>query len=799
VTVADVATVRRGVVDPPASLALVDGREAVILALRMAPERRVDRWAAGMRAAVADFAATLPAGIALDIRFDQSAHTDRRLADLAGNLALGAALVVGVLMVTLGWRAALVVATALPLTSLAALAALNAWGVPIHQMSVTGLIVALGLVVDSAIVMTDAVRAGRARGLGPAAAVSAAADRLWLPLASATVTTILAFMPIALMPGSAGEFVGPIAYSVILALVTSYAVAMTVVPALAGRFLAGAGEARGRLAGLADRGLRLPGAARLFRRAVRLGLDHPRLSMLAASLPAVLGVVGMTTLPEQFFPPSDRAQFRIQVFLSDQASIERTQAVVAQADRALAARPEILAVDWVLGGSAPKIYYNVTQDQDRVPSYAEAQVSVRSVAAVARLIPELQGELDRLIPEARVLVRPYLQGPPVDAPVEIRIFGPEPSQLREIGEAVRRRLAGLADVTHVTTDLEGARPVLTVVADEAAARLSGLTPGGIARQLDAALAGAVGGTVVEGAEEMPVRVRVAGEARLSVAELSALALMPPGIAGEAWAAAGRAPPGADGLPAVPLTALAALALTPRASAIARRDGERVNAVVGHVGQGVLPATVLARLTTSLAADPVALPPGYRLEVGGDAAERDKAVGNLAGSLGLIAVLSVATLVLTFNAFRFAAVVAAVAGLSMGLGLLALTLAGYPFGFVVIVGLLGLAGVAINAAIIILSALKADPRALAGDRDRIADIVASDTSRHILSTTLTTFGGFLPLMLAPGGFWPPFAVTIAGGVALTTLVSFWFVPAAFSLLARPAAARAAAAARGPAVA
>ena len=177
-----------------------------------------------------------------------------------------------------------------------------------------------------------------------------------------------------------------------------------------------------------------------------------------------------------------------------------------------------------------------------------------------------------------------------------------------------------------------------------------------------------------------------------------------------------------------------------------------------------------------------LPAGYRMEIGGDSAERSDAVGDLLSSVGLIVVLMLATIVLTFNSFRLTAVVFAVAFQAMGLGLLCLTLFDFPFGFQPIIALVGLSGVAINAAIIIMSRLRRDPNAVAGQVLAIRDGVM-ETSRHIISTTITTFAGFLPLMLSDGGFWPPFATAIAGGVLLSGIVSFFFVPPAFMLITR----------------
>jgi multidrug efflux pump subunit AcrB len=232
---------------------------------------------------------------------------------------------------------------------------------------------------------------------------------------------------------------------------------------------------------------------------------------------------------------------------------------------------------------------------------------------------------------------------------------------------------------------------------------------------------------------------------------------------------------------VNLASLGRLEFEPAAGLIARRQGERVNTIEAYLRADVLPSAVQAKIRDALAAEGLQLPPGYRLEFGGESAERDTAVGNLMANVGLIVVLLIITVVLSFNSFRLSAIVFAVAGLAPGLGLLTVWAFGYPFGFQVIVGLMGLVGLAINAAIVILAELKSDRRAVGGDLSAIAAGVQNCT-RHIGSTTLTTLGGFLPLILDGGGFWPPFALAIAGGTVLTTVLSFFLVPAAFRLFA-----------------
>ena len=195
--------------------------------------------------------------------------------------------------------------------------------------------------------------------------------------------------------------------------------------------------------------------------------------------------------------------------------------------------------------------------------------------------------------------------------------------------------------------------------------------------------------------------------------------------------------------------------------------------------GILPEIALEAVQAELARDPVAVPAGYRLAVGGDSDERAGTVNNLMAPIGLIIVLAIATIVLTFNRFKLSLITGVVAILSMCMSLLALEIFNYPFGIQALIGVIGSIGVSINAAIIILTALQQDAGAMMGNLDRIREIVM-ESSRHIISTTTTTFGGFLPLIIEGGGFWPPFAMSIAGGVLLSTIISLYFTPVAFTM-------------------
>jgi multidrug efflux pump len=763
VRLGDIADIRKTVNYPPTEIAVVNNQQAVVVATRMLPNLRIDQWSASVQKALTAFTQTLPNNVTLEVIFDQSSYTEARLNALVGNIALGFAIIAAVLLITLGWQAALIVTLSLPLTVLFTLSVMNFYGLPIHQMSVTGLVVALGIMVDNAIVMADTVKTNIEKGQRRLDAIAHAVNHLWLPLLGSTLTTVLAFMPIVLMPGPAGEFVGGIALSVIFSLVGSYIISHTIVAGLAGRFISR--HRHKNSTRWYQSGISLPALNRVFVRLLNWSLIHRKLVITLVFCLPLFGFIAAKQLQEQFFPSSDRDMFQIELFLPAQSSIINTERVSEVLTNYLEALDGIESVRWFIGKNAPSFYYNLMPTKDGAQYYGQGMVTATNFAAANRLIPQIQRTLDDMLPEAQILVRKLEQGPPFNAPVELRVFGPNLDRLKAIGDDIRAFMAATQDIIHSRSTLQPGTPKVWINIDEAKANLAGLSLVQVAKQLNTTLSGQTNGSVIEATESIPVRVRIGNEQRDDLAALANINITNP-----------------NSLQSIALTAIADLEIKPSRGAIPHRNGIRVNVIEGYIRAGVLPSIVLNRIKENMAKADYQLPNGYQIEFGGESAERNKAVGKLMASVGLILTLLLTVVVLSFNSFRLSAIIFLSAFQSIGLGLLSVYIFDYPFGFTVIIALLGLMGLAINAAIVIIAELKMDEKAIQGDRAAIIRCVQS-CARHISSTTITTVGGFLPLILAGGGFWPPFAVAVAGGTVLTTLLSFIFVPAAFSLLSQ----------------
>ena len=771
VKLSDIARLTKAPMTPLTDVALVDGERAIVLGAYFDDQLRVERWSAAVANVVENFQRAYASEIRVETIFSQQQYIDARLNNLLANLCLGGAAVVLVVLVLMGWRSMIVVGVTLPLCSFMVLSGMRVLEIPMHQMSITGLIIALGLLIDNAIVIVEDVRARIFDGDSTLVAIRRGIRHLAMPLFGSTLTTALAFTPIATLPGPPGEFVGTIAISVILAISASFLLAMTVVPALLG--MMSSDTTRRNV--LSD-GLRLGFMRKLYAGTLQAALRVPPLGVLLGCVLPAIGFVVARDLPEQFFPPSDRNQLQIEVELPARESVDRTLATVRTLHKKVVANPAIERAHWSVGRSAPTFYYNVVPSRRGTPFYAQAIVDLADTSDVTRLVRSLQQELSEHLAECRIVVRQLEQGPPFDAPIEVRVVGPDLAKLQALGSQLRLLLSHTSHVIHTRSDLEETIPKIVLDVDAEESSRAGQNIAGLSRLLYTTLEGAPAGKLLDGEEALPVTVRMASRGGKQLDRLAALEL----AGSPRRPALGR--PDGPPKPTInpPLAAIADFQLGSDVAAIVRINGERTNEIKAYLNAGVLPSTVLAEFQQRLATADFRLPPGYRIDFGGEGAERSSAVQRLVANATLLFTLMILTLVVSFRSFRCAAVIVSVGGLAIGLGPLSLWLFGYPFGFMAIVGTMGLVGVAINDSIVVLAAIRGDEAARSGDINAVTDVVVSCT-RHIITTTLTTIVGFTPLILSGGGFWPPLAITIACGVGGATFLALYFVPSLHLLL------------------
>ncbi len=779
VRLSNLARVKKTIADPPDSLAIVEGRRSVVLGVFVRENSRIDLWATATNRALDDFESELPTGIDLDRIFNQTEYVSSRLSKLLTNLLMGGTAVFLVILVLMGWRSAIVVSIALPLAAMMVLFGMRMLAIPVHQMSVTGLIIALGLLIDNAIVVVDETSKRLRNGTPAPLAVGKSVKHLFWPLFGSTLTTALAFAPIALMPGPAGEFVGAIAMTVIMAIFSSFFLAMTIIPAIAARISPfqnrentnSPAHVAPHTATWLQAGFSSQWLARAYQRLLDFIFRAPVLGVLLGVIFPILGFGVATQLKEQFFPPADRDQLHIELELSPTSSLAGTLQTTEAIREVLLEEAEITRVDWFIGESAPAFYYNLIPRRTNVSQYAQALVKFKSIENQAELIQRLQAKLDQEFSHARTLVRQLEQGPPFDAPVEVRLFGPDLDRLQQLGAELRRVLVDTTGVIHTRAEMDEVLPKIAFDIKEERAQAAGLNLTEIAMQLSASTDGLIGGSIVEATEELPVRVRLENENRAGINSITNLDMVDPtrSIASEKGRYRG-----------VPISAIADVSLKSGFGSITHLAGRRMNEIQVYIPAGVLPSTVLTAFQERLDKSGFELPAGYLLRYGGESAKRDEAISNLMASVGILLVLMVATLVLSFGSFRVATIVGFVGALSVGLGMGALWMFGYPFGFTAIIGTMGLMGVAINDTIVVLAAIRENEAAAAGDRVAMREVVTKST-RHVVSTSLTTMAGFTPLILGGGGFWPPLAVAIAGGVGGATILALILAPSAYLLL------------------
>ncbi|TVQ32556.1 MAG: efflux RND transporter permease subunit, partial [Wenzhouxiangella sp.] len=651
------------------------------------------------------------APLQIEEMFYQPHWVERRLSELGRSLLLGVLIVAAVLLLAMGLRMGLLVAILLPLVTLSGLAVYAIGGGVLHQMAVAGMVIALGMLVDNAIVMVENIQWHLDQGKKPAQAAAAAVKELAGPLAAATGTTLAAFTPLLLATGDTADFTRAIPVMVMLILGISYLYAVFVTPTVATAVLHPGGSRSSRR--LDAFGQRLG----------QLALRAPKRVLLATGVMIVLALALSPLMQRDFFPSTDRNQLIVDLHFSEGTRVESTDLAASQVAAELAGLPGVREVHHFSGFSGPRFYYNLIETP-RAPHLARVVAVTDSDRDLPGLMHWARAHLPELIPEAQIVTRRLGQGPPVDAPVEIRLFGRDGAALTVAVEQVMRELRttpGAVDVRHRLGD---GIPTLHFDIDEAEAARYGVSRSAIAQALAQATQGSQISTWRAGREPVPMLLRNPEGDQLPEPALAGLSIST-----------------RQGLMPLDLFVRTRLDLQP--SVIEHRDLERITAVLAETAEGYTYGRVLNAAWPRLQA--LDLPEGVRLALGGSAAEADSANSALFRTLPIGALMLVVFLLWQFNSFRLAGIVLVTVPLA-AVGIVpGLILTGQVFSFTAMLGVVALIGIVVNNAIVLIDLIES--KRLAGlTIDQAITTAVARRIRPILLTTATTIAGLIPLTL-----------------------------------------------------
>lgn len=735
----DIADVRRETVTPVSEIVRHDGQPTLLLGVIPRPGIDVVRFGEETRAVVD--ALELPAQTAIVV--DQPRRVEARLAELGGALLQGVLIVGAVLFLAMGMRLGLVVASIVPLVTMSSLALYAAAGGVLQQISVAGLVLALGLLVDNGIVVAERVQWRLDRGQDAESAAAATVRELALPLASATGTTVAAFVPLLLSEGGAGDFTRAIPQLVMLTLVVSLVMALTVTPTLA------AWTFRPRPAASSATPVWL-------QRFSSLPVRRPW-AMVALGGLLVAGSLSLAgSVDQQFFPASDRNELLVSIELSDAAHLDATDAVAQTLERMLANRNDVDSVLAFVGRSVPRFYYNV-QSTPQSPRLAQLLVTTRGIEDVDA-VRDAVLEVAETIPEARIVPRRLEQGPPVAAPVELRLYGDDLDRLWVAATELSAEVRAIPGAIDVHQDLSTGVPTLAVDPSDAQLVRSGLTRQDVAFAMLAHSRGLPAGTLQLGDDEVPVVVRDPRGERLSPSEAAQV---------DVWSQTGP----------VPLGALADVRVDVRPAEIHRRDGQRLVTVSARLAPDTTFSSVIG--PAQAAAETLAERHGLRLELGGELEGSGQANGAIFVAAPLGGAMLLGFLLAQFRSFRRVGVVLATVPLAATGVIPGLLIFDQPFGFTSLLGVFALIGIVVNNAIILVDYVEIR-RSEGGTLGEAVQDAVLVRWRPILLTTATTIAGMIPLLFSVSTLWPPLASALISGLLGSTLLTLVVVPALLML-------------------
>ena len=746
----DIASVRRGQEDPPAYLVRSRGQDALLLGVVMGKGENGLAFGQRLGEFVAAEQARLPLGMELTALTNQTDAIAKAVDLFQLKFLVAVAVVMAVSMLAIGWRAGLVVGIAVPLTLGLTFLLMKLAGVNLDRITLGALIISLGLLVDDAIIAIEMMIVKMEEGWDRVRAATHAWNVTAAPMLFGTLVTVAGFVPIGFAQSGVGEYAGNIFWVLAFALLVSWAVAVTFTPYLGVKMLPRYEKHD------SASPYQTPVYQRL--RALVTTCVRRRKTVVAATLLLlVLSVFAMANLVQkQFFPSSDRPEVLVSVNLPQGSAIQSTDATVRRLESILTEMPEVRTLSSYVGAGAPRFFISANPEQPD-PAFAKLIAIGHDAAARNRIMQELQRRIDAgEFPEARVRVTRLLFGPPVQWPVSFRLVGPDPVELRRLGNELRELMAAHPHTRNTHLDWDERAPVLQIDADLDRLRQMGLTPRELAQQLQFQLGGVPVTELRQDIRTVQLQAR---------ADRAGGVLLPGQI--ELRTQDGRK---------LALAQLGQVEVRYEDPVIKRYNRERFLAVNADVDDAQ-PPDVTHELWDRMAGLRERLPEGYRIDIGGSVEQSGKADGSIQKLQPLMLALMLIFVMLQMRSFSGAFMVVATAPLGLIGATLALLLFRQPFGFVALLGLIGLAGILMRNTMILTQQVQDNFDEGLDPWSAVVE-AAVHRARPVILTALAAVLAFVPLTF--DSFWGPLAYVLIGGVAVGTVITLLFVPALYAL-------------------
>jgi len=763
----DIANVYRGYKDPPASISRVNGEATLAIAVSMRDGGDILKLGERLDVLMPQLVAKYPWGIEIEKIWFQADLVEQSVASFSSSLMQAIAIVILVMIAFLGVRTGLVVGSLIPTTMIASFFVMQVFGITINRISLTALIIALGLLVDNAIVVVESILVKREDGKDAITAAIESGAELRTPLLVSSLTTVAAFMPIGMAKSAVGEYTSDIFYVVGIALLTSWLMAMTFVPLLSTVTL--------KTPPRKDRAGDLFGGRwyRFYRDILGIALRCQYRFVLIIAVLFTLAVGGMSLVREEFIAPSEDPVFSAKFELPLGTSIEASQAIIADVDTFIEktyfdpATGEPLIRNWLtfIGEGGPRFQLSLNPPN---PNPANTFVVANTLRGedVVEVIAGIEQYVRENHPDLAAQVKRLDNGPPVDYPIVVRISGHDIDTLYSLSDQVAEFLYAQPQVSSAQNSWGLQTKKLLVSVDQELARRSGVTSEDVAYSLQAGLTGIELTQYREDDELIPVTLRTVAADRQDFSKLDGLSVYSQ----------------STGIN-VPLKQVADVVLVFEPGVIERRDTERTLSLNVQLRPGSTAAEVAAILKPWLAEAAVDWPADHDYEIGGETESSGDANASIAAELPMAGMVILLLLVGQFNSLRRPVIILSTIPLGLIGVSFGLLIANSAFGFFTILGLIALCGIIINNAIVLLDRIAIEIRDFGrGEADAIM-IACQQRMRPILLTTATTVLGMTPLLWGGTAMFKPMAITIMFGLAFATVLTLLVVPVFYAMFFR----------------